>query len=211
MFIALVLWIVWFFHCFAFTVLFSFLESCKLMSTSHDKYRGGTGPCLTWVSISVFFSLVYVRRRYLANYWSSVINKYQRRSCSYRVTANYFFPFQPPPSPPPKKSYLKKKQTLANWQINGVSFLRCSGLGIVCATILFFVFAARPSQVYALLSPINLRTWGYLVMASNKELLPQKVRKMTLKQRLLLMWFIFCSSTIAIELPYFRNLEQCFL
>ena len=134
MFIALVLWILWFFHCFAFTVLFSFLESCKLMSTSHDKYRGGTGPCLTWVSISVFFSLGYVRRRYLANYWSSVINKYQRRSCSYRVTANYFFPsfsppFPPPPPPPPppttKKKLLKKKnQTLANWQINGVSFLK---------------------------------------------------------------------------------------
>ena len=110
MLIALVLWIVWFFHCFAFTVLFSFLESCKLMSTSHDKYRGGTGPCLTWVSMSVFFSLGYILRRYLANYWSSVINKYQRRSCSYRVTANYIFPFQPPPPP----------STLANWQINGV-------------------------------------------------------------------------------------------
>ena len=112
MFIALVRWIVWFFHCFAFTVLFSFLESCKLMSTSHDKYRGGTRPCLTWVSMSVFFSLGYVRRRYLANYWSSVINKYQRRSCSYRVTANYFFPFHPPP-PTPKKKLLKKKTNIS--------------------------------------------------------------------------------------------------
>ena len=58
MFIALVLWIVWFFHCFAFTVLFSFLESCKLMSSPHYKYRGGTGPFLTSVSMSVFFPLV---------------------------------------------------------------------------------------------------------------------------------------------------------
>ena len=114
MFIALVRWIVWFFHCFAFTILFSFLESCKLMSTPHDKYRGGTGPCLTCVSMSVFFSLGYILRRYLANYWSSGINKYQRRSCSYRVTANYFFPFPPPPPPPPpKKSYLKKKTNIS--------------------------------------------------------------------------------------------------
>ena len=139
------------------------------------------------------FSLGYILRRYPANYWSSVINKYWRGSYSYSKLL-----FTPPP--PPKKKVLKKtnKQTniskLANkWRFLCKKMFRCS-----------------PSQVYALLPPVNLPTWGYLGMASNQELLSQKVRKMTLKQSLLLLWFIFSNSTIAIELP-FRNLEQCFL
>lgn len=117
----------------------------------------------------------------------------------------------PTPPPPPKKSYLKKKTNISKLANKWCFLFKMFRFRDRLCDDPFFVFAARPSQVYALLSPINLRTWGYLVMASNKELLPQKVRKMTLKQSLLLMWFIFWSSTIAIELPYFRNLEQCFL
>lgn len=148
------------FHCFAFTVLFSSLESCKLMNTPHDKHRGGRGPCLTCLSMSVFFSLGYILRRYLANYWSSVINKYWRGSCSYSLLL-----FTPPP--PKKKRYLKKTNIskLANkWRFLFKKMFRFRDRLCDDAFILFNSLR-RPSQISALLSPINLRTWRYLVMA----------------------------------------------